>query len=309
MRRVIGLVVLLATGSTAHAQYVTQINSGAPAPSGGSTASSAAPKNSALTNSDVVQLVKAGLGDDAVVAKIQTSPQSFDLSTDGLIGLKGAGVPNTVIAAMLGGGAKTVQAPNQLSMDSPDPAVPHFPGLYLVDAIGGSGKMTRINPTNSNQAKTGGIIGYALTGGIASMSVKAAIPGDSARVQTNSSRPVFYAYFDESVPRDLQSNGSSQWASGIGTTTSSPSEVTLVRFMEKKGRREARVGSMNIAGAKTGVMDKDQLAFDSEMVAPGIFRVQPREALPPGEYGFIQSLTGANQNGAMTARVFDFGVM
>jgi len=260
-----------------------------------------------LTNSDVVQLVSLGLGEEAVIAKIRASQKSFDLSTDGLIALKSGGVPNSVIAAMLGVGTTgATSAPSQLSMDSPDPMVPHYPGLYMLDAKGTSGKMTRVNPTVSNQAKTGGIFGYALTAGIASVSIKAAIPGDSAKVQTSNPMPVFFAFFDESIPRDLQI-GNSQWASGVGTTTSSPSEVTLVRFMEKKGRREARVGSMNIAGSKTGVMDKDQIAFDSEMLAPGVFKVVPKQPLEPGEYGFIQALNGGGSNGAMTARVFDFG--
>lgn len=261
-----------------------------------------------LTNATIVQLVSVGIGDEAIIAKIQSSQKNFDLSTDGLIALKNSGVPNKVIAAMLGGG--TPAAANggaKLSMDSPDPSIPHYPGLYMLDAQGASGKMTRINPTISNQAKTGGIIGYALTGGIASMSIKAAIPGDSAKVQAANASPVFYAFFDESIPRELQSE-TSQWASGIGTTTASPAEVTLVRFMEKKGRREARVGSLNIAGAKTGVMDKDQIAFDSEMISPGVFRVSVKKALEPGEYGFIQALSGGGSNGAMTARVFDFGV-
>jgi hypothetical protein len=304
--------MLLATTSTATAQsgYVTQVNSGTPATTVAAPSSLAAPaKSGTLTNSDIVQLVKVGLGDEAIVAKIQTSPHAFDLSTDGLIALKGAGVSNKIIAAMLGGPAVAASPAGELSMDSADPRVPHYPGLYMVDATGAKGKMTRVNPTVSNQAKTGGIFGYALTMGIATMSIKAAIPGASASVQTQSGRPVFYAYFEESIPRDLRSGGASQWSNGIGTVTSSPAEVNLVRFVEKKGRREAQVGSMNIAGAKTGVMDKDQLAFDSEMIGPGIFRVQPRDALPPGEYGFIQSISGSNQGGAMTARVFDFGVM
>jgi len=48
--------------------------------------------------------------------------------------------------------------------------------------------------------QTGGILGYALTSGIASMSIKAAIPGESARTNTTSTRPVFYFFFEEANP-------------------------------------------------------------------------------------------------------------
>lgn len=144
------------------------------------------------------------------------------------------------------------------------------------------------------------------------MSVKAAIPGAMARIRSASSQPVFYFFFDESVPRALQANGMSIWTTGMGSITTSPSELSLVRFMEKKNAREARVGSMNIAGGKTGVMDKDQIRFESEFIRPGVFKVTPSSPLQPGEYGFIQALTGGNVSGgrgALTARVFDFSII
>ena len=82
----------------------------------------------------------------------------------------------------------------------------------------------------------------------------------------------------------------------------------MVELMKKQGRREARVGSVNIAGAKSGVMDKDRLAFRSNEIRPGVYEVTPAMPLKPGEYGFIFSLAGAGTGGALTARVFDFTV-
>src|SRR5580704_1113983 len=55
----------------------------------------------ALTNQDVVDLVKTGLSTDIIVAKIRTSSNQFDTSTAGLKGLKDAGVPDAVIVAMV----------------------------------------------------------------------------------------------------------------------------------------------------------------------------------------------------------------
>lgn len=250
-------------------------------------------------------LSKAGLPDEAIIAKIRTSKTSFDLSTDGLIALKSAGVSGPVMAAMI---APTAAPAQELSIDSPDPNVPHYPGLYLLERAAGDGKMTRIDPTMTTQARTSNVLGYALTMGIASASVKASIAGESAKIQTSNRRPVFYAYFEESVPRALQGSNASTWASGVGTTTSSPAEVTLVRFAEGDDRRDAKVGRINIAGSKSGVMEKDQIPFDSEMLRPGVYRITPRSDLAPGEYGFIQALAGGGTQGAMTARVFDFGI-
>jgi hypothetical protein len=255
-----------------------------------------------LNNASVIQLVQAGIGNDAVIAKIKATEGRYDLGTDDLIALKNAGVPGDVIAAMIGGASKPQAA--AMSLTAMDPMVPHPSGLYLIDAA--ANQVHRIDPTVSNQAKTGGILGYALTGGIASMSVKVAITGEAARVMASSALPSFYFFFDASNP--ATANITSSWAAGSAQTVSSPNEFTLIKLMEKKGRREARVGSLNIAGAKTGVMDHDRIPFDYEMVREGVYKVTVKQPLEAGQYGFIYALSGGGTGGAMTARIFDFSV-
>lgn len=257
-----------------------------------------------LTNANVVELVKAGIGNDAIIAKIKSTEGHYNLTTDDLIALKDAGVPGDVIAAMIAGPAKPEPTAAAMSLTDINPMVPHPSGVYFIDAPGN--RLQRIDPTMSNQAKTGGIFGYALTMGIASMSIKVAIAGDAARVAAPTGVPSFYFFFDASNP--ATSNLASSWASGSAQTVTSPSEFTLIRLMPKNGRREARVGSMNIAGAKTGVMDSDRIAFDYEMVRPGVYKVTPKQMLKPGQYGFIYAIAGAGTAGAMSARIFDFSV-
>ncbi len=55
----------------------------------------------ALTNSDVVGMVKAGIGAEIIVAKIKSASCSFETSPTTLKELKDAGVPDSVILAML----------------------------------------------------------------------------------------------------------------------------------------------------------------------------------------------------------------
>ena len=256
-----------------------------------------------LTPESIVSLSSMGLGDEAIVAKIKATNTRFDLTTDQMIDLKKKGVSGPVIAAMLGaGGASAAPA---MSMDSPDPMVPHPAGVYLLNERSPEPKMVRMDATVTNQAKTGGIFGYALTGGLASMSIKAAIQNETARTKA-STRPYFYFFFDESNASDGRATGT--WLAGTAATVSTPSEFTLIRLIRKDGRREARVGSMNIAGAKTGVMDKDRIEFDYKMVRPGVFKAKAANELEPGEYGFIYAIAGAGTGGAMTARIFDFTV-
>ena len=257
-----------------------------------------------LTNATVVQLVKAGIGNDAVIAKIKATEGKYDLSTDDLIALKNDGVSGEVIAAMIAGPVRAEPAAVAMSLTDINPMTPHPSGLYLIDAA--ANRLDRIDPTVSNQAKTGGIFGYALTMGLASMSVKVAISGEAARVVAPSAKPSFYFFFDASNP--ATANIASSWSAGSAQTVSSPSEFTLIRMMERKGRREARVGSMNIGGAKTGVMDHDRIPFDYQMVREGVYKVTPKEPLEAGQYGFIYALSGGGTGGAMTARIFDFAI-
>ena len=59
-------------------------------------------KKEVLTNAKVVALIKADLGEEITIAKIQQAEEvKFDLTTDGLIQLKKDGVPQSVIAAMM----------------------------------------------------------------------------------------------------------------------------------------------------------------------------------------------------------------
>ena len=54
-----------------------------------------------LTNKDVLDMLKAGLAAEIIVAKIRTSPTRFDTSTATLAELKQAKVPNEIIMAMV----------------------------------------------------------------------------------------------------------------------------------------------------------------------------------------------------------------
>ena len=83
--------------------------SGPPGPSG------EAPAN-VLTNSDVVKMAKAKLGDGIIISMIKTSACNFDTSVDALAKLKEAGVSGPVIQAM--------HAEPQHGAPTPPPPVP-----------------------------------------------------------------------------------------------------------------------------------------------------------------------------------------
>jgi hypothetical protein len=243
-----------------------------------------------LNNDSVLALIAAELGDEVVIAKIANSSANYDLSTSSVIALKQKGVSGPVLAAMIN--ASSVKSAPSLSFDSPDPLVPHPSGIYL----SGTDKMTRIESTTTREARTSGMLGAVLTGGLTGLRVKAAINGAVAPLKIKQKFPVFYFYFDQAA----------QGLGATGGTVTSPNEFSLIRFEQKKGKREAVVGSAGLGGQKAGLRDKDQREFQSDQIAPGVYKVTVSSELTPGEYGFVSGSVGSGANA--TFRVFDFGV-
>lgn len=67
--------------------------------------------STSLTNKDVLDMVKAGLTSDVIIAKIKSSATSFDTTPAALAELKSANVPDAVILAMVNGPAHSGGVP------------------------------------------------------------------------------------------------------------------------------------------------------------------------------------------------------
>jgi hypothetical protein len=171
----------------------------------------------------------------------------------------------------------------------------HPAGIYLVSG----GQLVRLEFNVSGQTRTSGLLGTMMTSGIAHMSIRVVLQGETARVRTSERSPTFYFYLPEAANA---ANRSSFEATTEGPT--SPNEFSLIRLEVKEGRREARVGRANIGGVQSGVMDRDRVGFRFENPRPGVYSVTTDAPLQPGEYSFVMIGSG----GARQARFFDFSV-
>ena len=83
-----------------------------------------------MNNQDVIKLVKAKIAEDLIIAKIKQSKTKFDVSVDGLVALKEAGVSDNVIAAMMNPAASAAPPPSAPASAAAAPAPapkPAFP--------------------------------------------------------------------------------------------------------------------------------------------------------------------------------------
>jgi hypothetical protein len=259
-----------------------------------------------LNNDTIIALIGAGLGQETIIAKIRNSSGTYDLSTDKLIALKQKGVSDAIIAAMLDASTKAqTQAAAVYQNDSVDPKLPHASGVYVLADWLSPAKMVRLDSTTANQARTSNFFGAALSGGLAPLKIKTAVPNPTSKVKVRAARPTFYFYMDQA-----NANGGigALYFSSLGASVTSPSEFSIVRFAVKKGLREVTTGkAAAFAGQKFGLVDKDKVLFTTSDVSPGVFKVALNTDMPKGEYGFVYS-TGGGIGGGAVSRVFDFTI-
>jgi hypothetical protein len=102
----------------------------------------------AITNADVIKMVKAGLPDSAIVASIQSGQPRFDLSPDGLLALHQAGVSQRVLDVMMADGS----------------AKPGTTASGNSDSSSGGSQIKSVKGTRSSQSLTGQLMRTKLQG-------------------------------------------------------------------------------------------------------------------------------------------------
>lgn len=243
-----------------------------------------------FNNESVIALSQAGLGEDVLLAKIDSLPCSYDVSTDAIIGLANAGVPNSVIAAMVDRCVGSTKAQGSVT-EASDPSVKRAPGIYLDFGTDDDHDLRQIRPTTASGGKvTGnGSILFPFT-------AKLGMAGPAARTTPPTSSPDFYFYFETSDARV------SDFGVSPTIAAQSPSEFTLVKFKVKNGQREMVVGKANMFNSTIGIDSKNAIPFSIEEIGDSIFKATPQSELAPGEYGFILRAGGDSY------RIFDFSI-
>jgi hypothetical protein len=243
-----------------------------------------------LTNDSVISMVKGGLGEAVVLARIRSSPANFDTSTNSLLALKKAGVSDKVIEAMVsaprsGAAAAAPAAPTPAATSAPSPSV----SAAARNSAGGAAatlprdSIFHLNGANYVEMQPQ-VVEIEVSNAVFSSKSDVVLGGRRAEYRITDKQPQFYSYF-------------------------APTEALLVKLKpgDKKNDRNLKMGSGGYhpygGSSRQGVRSEDRIAVKSEREANGFYRISPSSPLPAGEYGFIV-LSGATAGG----RMFDFGV-
>ena len=228
-----------------------------------------------LTNDSVVQMVKAGLPEAVVIAKIKSTATKFDLKTDSLVNLKKAGVSDKVLEAMVAAGSGSPTTGAMPTAPAPAVAAGALKNQDVIYQLVGD-RYVEMFATSAN-----------LETNMAFFQSKSEVvlEGRKAQYRTTEKRPVF-----------------------LSTYSSTDAPLVRLKPGDAHNDRNLKIGSgafMPFGGTqKMGVRNEDKIAISIERDPRGFYRVTPAAPLPPGEYGFILA-TGF---GAGSGKVYDFGV-
>lgn len=259
------------------------------------------PSHKRMTNQDIIDMVKLGLSDEVIVAKIrEASARSaeaiyFDTSLEGMKTLKAANVPDSVIKAMINPGAAPVTviagaASVATDANLPPPEV----GVFWKDGA----NFILIQSRTLTEAKVGGRAGAFFTNGMRGEHWDAVVEGPTSQNHLKDRRPVFYFYVAD------------------GATAS---DYVLIKLEKKGDHREFQVGTFGgVTGGKSGVKKDKEIPFKAEHVGIRTYKVTLDNDLKPGEYAFFMG-TGqqatmasargsARSGGSASGRIYDFTI-
>jgi hypothetical protein len=229
------------------------------------------------------------------VKMIDSHGAAFDLSVDGLLKLKEAGVSQSVIDKMLSAGAEAKPAVASVPANSVAASVKPAELSQFLDEVGVyqvvHGKLVAIEPEIVNW-RTGGVIKNAVTLGLDKGHVNGTVAGPRGRT-TVATTPLGMAGSLVFYIRCLEGN--------------SASEYQLLRFWQKGDRREFRSvtgGVLHMSGGATN----NVIEYHFDKIAPRTYKVEiPTLAL--GEYGFLAPGAAASADMASRGKIYTFRII
>ncbi|MBZ5618282.1 MAG: hypothetical protein LAQ69_06025 [Acidobacteriia bacterium] len=241
----------------------------------------------ALTNDAVTKMLKAGLGEDIIISTINSQPGNFATGPDDLIALKGAGVSDKIIAAMMAkkssgkAAPPPVAAPAAPASSGTGPGLVNEVGVYYLKAD----TWADLPPEVVN-FKTGGVLKTIGTAGIVKGDVNGRVNGDHSRTQLKT--PVtLLVYTPEGVAIE---------------------EYQLLRLRESKDAREFRTvtgGVMHVSGGAT----RDLVPFESKKMAPRTHQI----VLPnigSGDFGLLPPASSdATSSSGRIGKIYSFRII
>jgi hypothetical protein len=227
-----------------------------------------------MTNADVIKLATAGLPDEVIVTAInQAASRNFDLSVDGLIALKTAGVHDAAITAMSRAGsaskepaAPVADAPPAMKVSDAQIELPTTTNVFYL--VGEGGRLRKLEPIRATITKTqrelieGNQVFYKLYGAHSPVRVNGASVAVVVKLVPKDNK---FHVLGDNDPHDL-------------------SAMYYRRFESVDGARQTMVSARRQRRGGDHVPDPGEFEFNTVKLSADVYKVVPNQPLIPGEY-------------------------
>ena len=234
-----------------------------------------------LTNDSIVRMSKAGLDAGLILQTIRTQPGQYATAPEDLIGLKEAGVPQDVIAAMLArSSGLTEHVPDAVTLTPLSPGIDEE-GVYRKDK---DGKWVPVTP-ELVRYKSGGWIKSTVTNNI----VKKDRNGEISGAQS----PLILKPGDE--------------LEILAPPNTDAIEYQLLRFRLHANSREFRASTGGVFNSHDGV-ERDQVEIQPKRIAPRVFAFTIPLTIGGGEFGVLTPGSASVPGIAFAGKIYTFAI-
>jgi hypothetical protein len=233
-------------------------------------------KAATMNNDSVMKMAKAGLGDELIIETINTQPGTYVTDADSLVILKGVGVSDRVITAMINKGRRQLTNVPEKPVELSDV---NEIGVYYKDH---TGKWIAIDPEIVH-IKSGGFIKSTVTHGIIKQDHNGHLNGRESKLALQC--PIELLIY---VPEGVAVN-----------------EYEFLRFRINSDNREFRVLTGGVFHS-TGGADRDEVKFNPVKTAPHTYQFTVDKETGGGEYGILPPGTGNITNGG---KIYTFAIV
>jgi len=246
----------------------------------------AATQGQQLTNDDVLKMVEAGFTAETIIAAINSHEPNFDISVDGLIALKGAGVSDDIIRAMLA----AAQSAEELSPEAAVPSAGDFPTVNGVYAVADEGYAAL--PYEPIEWKSGGFFNSGVTRS-----------GGTTRTSRHAHLGTLHSALETLGVRELLL---------VCNSCSSAYDYHVIRADDENDKREFHVSFQLLedrqptAWVIRGGEDDKTVTFEGTRIGDGVFLLSLPD-LGEGEYAVLPP--DANPANGTTSLLYSFRVV
>jgi hypothetical protein len=266
-----------------------------------------------VRNQDVVDLYNGKVPKDVITKKIQYSDCDFSTTTEAMIQLKVAKIPEQLVKVMMEPkrAAKQSSNPNLIAgslpvhpdnLPTPSRGSIAEPGIYYEEFSKKPLRYEQLEPTTTNNTKKGSVgeaAANSVTYGMVGTKQKVGLTNPSANFVIEDNRPVFYMVLAGNTRKNMDDA-----AESIFGGVASPNDFVLLRVKASNRGREFVIGRESSYTSETG-FGEGAVPFRFKKISNTLYKLYFEQDISAAEYAFFYN---KGSEFSSSIKLFDFSL-